>query len=236
MTDRLRWDERLTERRRGPGLLRDPLRLALVAGTLVLIAGALLPWAEGMIGLLPVAYGGGLDPTADGLFAAIVGAVLLFFVRDRGFIEAVEGPRRWAPMVIGLACLGLWLVGAQSAGNAIRRWEGDDGTGSLAPGYWIAGVGAVAVAIAGTIAALRRRPGEPAVRMPLPRRPRRSDIETVAAAAGAVLGAIAGSVGALLLFDPVTVGVPLLFFGMLGLVFGAFAGQSTGERLRRLIG
>lgn len=232
MTDRLRWDESLTQGSRDPGLLRDPLRLAVVAGTIVFIVGALLPWAEGMIGFLPVFYGGGLDPTADGFFLAIVGAVLLFFVRDHGFVEATDGPKRWAPMLIALAGVVLWLVGSQSSATAIRRWEGDDGTGSLALGYWIAGAGVVTAAVAATIAAVRRRPGEGPIRLPHPRLPGRGDVEGVLGAVGAVVGAVAGAVGALALFDPISVIVPLLFFGTLGLIFGQFAGQSIGARLR----
>lgn len=236
MTDKLRWDPGLTERPHDPGLLRDPLRLAVVAGTMVFIVGSLLPWAEGMIGFLPVFYGGGLDPTADGFFLAILGAVLLFFVRDRGFVEAEDGPRRWAPMLIAIGGVVLWIVGSQSGATAIRRWEGDDGSGSLALGYWAAGIGVVTAAIAATIAALRRRPGEGAIRLPRPRLPGRSDVEGLLGAAGALVGMVVGVLGALAVFDPISVIVPLLFFGALGLIFGQFAGQSIGERLRRRIG
>jgi hypothetical protein len=38
------------------------------------------------------------------------------------------------------------------------------------------------------------------------------------------------------LFDSPALGVPLLFFVTLGLVFGAFAGQSVGRRLRGMVG
>lgn len=235
MTDRLRWDESLTESRRGRALLRDPLRLALIVGAVVMAIGAMMPWAEGMVGLLPVRFGG-FDGAADGLILATLGLVLVFIGRNRDFLDAVDGARRWAPMLIGLACVALWLLGRQSSEIAISHWEEDDGSGSLVIGWWIAGIGALAVAIVGSIAPLRLRPGETRPPVPRPRMPRRDDIESLSAAAGAIVGALLAGIAALNLFPSAAVGVPLLFFGALGFVFGGFVGQSLGQRLRRFAG
>lgn len=235
MTDRLRWDESLTESRRGRALLRDPLRLALIVGAVVMAIGAMMPWAEGMVGLLPVRFGG-FDGAADGLILATLGLVLIGMAWKDDFLEAVDGARRWAPMLIGLACIALWLLGRQSAEIAIRHWEDDDGRGSLVVGYWIAGAGVLACAIAASIASLRRRPGETGFPVPRPRMPRRDDIESIAAAVGAITGAALGGFAVVNLFDSPALGVPLLFFVTLGLVFGAFAGQSVGRRLRGMAG
>lgn len=234
MTDRLRWDESLTGKQRGRGLLRDPLRLGLVIAAVVTVVGAVMPWAEGRVGFLPVRFGG-FDGAADGLILATLGLVLLFVYRNRDFLDAIDGARRWAPMLIGLSCVALWLLGRQSAEIAISHWVEDDGSGSLVVGWWIAGVGAIAVALLGSIATLRLRPGESRTPTPRPRVPRREQIVSVSAGVGAVLGAIVGGTAALNLFPPQAVGVALMFFAALGLVFGGFAGQSVGERLRRYL-
>jgi hypothetical protein len=231
MTNPFRWDPSLTERRTDKPLVRDPLRLALLVGALVITIGAFLPWAEGMIGLLPVRFGG-FDGAADGLTLATLGGVLILMAWKGDFLEAHDGARRWAPMLIGLACIALWLLGRQSAEITISHWENDDGSGSLVVGYWIAGAGVIAVAIAGSVASLRRRPGETRIPLPRPRLPRRDDIESLSAGVGAVAGAVIGAVATLNLFESPAVGVPLLFFGFLGFVFGGFAGQSVGRRLR----
>jgi hypothetical protein len=65
--------------------------------------------------------------------------------------------------------------------------------------------------------------------------PRLDDIESIAAAAGAVIGAIAAGAATLALFNPVSVVVPLLFFGFIGLALGSIGGRSVGARLRRLV-
>jgi hypothetical protein len=231
VTNPFRWDPSLTERRTGRPLVRDPLRLGLLVGAAVMIVGAFLPWAEGMLGFLQVRFGG-FDGAADGLIMATLGGILVLMAWRDDFLEAVDGAQRWSPMLIGLACVALWLLGRQSAELRILSWEEDDGSGSIVAGYWIAGLGVAAVAVVGSIASLRRRPGETGVPLPRPRMPRRDDVESVAAVMGAILGAIAGGAAALNLFASPAVGVPLLFFGFLGFVFGGLAGQSVGRRLR----
>ena len=114
MTDRLRWKPSLREHGRDRPLLRDPLRLGLLVGALVMAIGAFLPWAEGMIGFLRVQFGG-FEGASDGLILVTFGLVVMFIARDRESLDASEGPRRWAPMLIGLVCVAVWLVAGRSA-------------------------------------------------------------------------------------------------------------------------
>jgi hypothetical protein len=200
----------------------------------MMIVGALLPWAEGRIGFLPVSFGG-LDGAADGLILATLGLVLLIIAWSRDFLDAPDGGRRWAPMIIGLVCLGLWLLGRQQAEQAIRAWEDDDGSGSLVIGYWIAGIGVLLVLALGSFASLRHHEGETSSPIAVLRRPRASDLPSLGAALGSVAGAIAGGAAALALFPPVTVGAPLLFFAGIGFVMGAYVGRRVGAGLRRLL-
>jgi hypothetical protein len=235
VTDPFRWDPELTKAGRGSSLLRDPLRLGLVSGAVVMAIGGFLPWAEGHIGFLPKQFGG-LDGAADGTIMAGLAVVLVVIVRTPEFLESADGGRRWVPMIIGLASIALWLLGRQQAEAAIRSWEDDGGGGTLQVGYWVAGLGAAAVALFGSVASLGRRAGNVRISPPTVRRPRRTDLRPLAAALGALIGATAGAVLALALFPPITVALPILFFGSFGLVFGSFAGGSLGRRLAKLIG
>ncbi len=235
MSDRLRWDPSLTSARTGRPIYRDPLRLLLAAGSAVMFVGALLPWAQGRIGFLPVQFGG-LDGAADGLILATLGFVLLIIARSRDFLEAPDGGRRWTPMVIGLVCLGIWLLGRQQAEQEIRGWENDDGHGSIVAGWWVAGVGVVIVTVVGSFASLRHHEGETSSATSLLRMPRSTDLAPLGATFGALAGAIGGGGAAVSIFPPSTAGAPLVFFAGIGFVVGAYAGRRVGAGLGRLIG
>jgi len=235
VADPFRWDPELTKAGRDQPLLHDPLRIGLLAGAVVMAIGGFLPWAEGHVGFLPKQFGG-LDGAADGTIMGGLAVVLIVIVRMPEFLESADGGRRWVPMIIGLASIALWLLGRQQAESAIRSWEDDGGGGSLQFGYWVAGVGAIAVAVLGSFASLRRRAGDSRISPPTVRRPRRTDIRPLASTLGALVGAVAGAALALALFPPVTVALPILFFGSFGLVFGGFAGGSVGRRIVRLLG
>ena len=231
MTDRLRWDPDLTTAQTGRPFYRDPLRLAIAVGAAIMIVGALLPWAEGRVGFLPKQFGG-LDGAADGLILATLGFVLLIIARSRDFLEAPDGARRWTPMLIGLVSLGIWLLGRQQAEQAIASWEDDSGSGSIAIGWWVAGLGVLAVAILGSFVSLRRHEGDTSSPTSLLRRPRRSDLEPIGASLGGIVGAIAAGAGALGLFPPAIVGAPLIFFAAIGFILGAYAGAPRWGRTK----
>lgn len=230
MTDRLRWTPELTARKRGREFLRDPIRIGLAVGSAAMAVGALLPWAEGLIGFLPMRFGG-LDGAADGLIMLTLAIVTALIASNEGFLEAADGARRWTPMLIGLACVFLWLLGGQAAQMEIGRWQDDDGSGSLQPGYWLTGLGAVTVAIIGTVASARLRETDAGSGLPSLRRPGRSDAAQLAAAAGGIGGAIAGGALALALFSGVTVVAPMVFFAAIGFLLGASAARGLGRRL-----
>lgn len=235
MTDRLRWDPEMTRVRRGRKLLREPLPTALAIGAVILIVGAFLPWAQGMIGLLPVAFGG-MDGAADGLILATLALVLLLLAWKDDFEEPIGGIRRWLPLSIGLLCIGIWVLGWQSAHLAISHWEDDDGRGSIVPGYWLAGIGVAIVAVVGTIVTLRPRTGEPRIPLPTPRTPTRTDLPAIGGVLGGVIGVLVLAAATIALFEPIAVGIPLLFFGTIGAIVGVSWGRALGRRLLRLIG
>ena len=225
----------MTKVRRGRKLLREPLPTALAVGAVILMIGAFLPWAQGMIGYLPVAFGG-MDGAADGLILATLALVLLLVAWKDDFTEPIGGIRRWLPLSVGLVCVGIWVLGWQSANMAIARWADDDGRGSIVAGYWIAGAGVAIVAIVGAVVTLRPRQGEPRPPLPELRAPRRDDIPDIVAWIGAAVGAVVLGAAALALFDPVAVGIPLVFFGAIGAMLGVHWGRSIGRMMRRLVG
>ena len=197
--------------------------------------GSFLPWAEGRIGFLAVRFGG-LDGAIDPAILATLGFALLMIARSRDFLDAPDGGRRWAPMIIGLVCFGVWLLGRQEAELMIAGWENDDGSGSIVPGFWFAGIGVILVAIVGSYASLRHREGETWSATSLIRLPRRSDLEPLGATLGGIAGAIAGGAAALAVFAPAAVGAALLFFAGIGFVVGAYAGRRLAAGLRGVLG
>jgi hypothetical protein len=228
VVDRMRWDDGLTRARSGRDFIRNPIRIALTVGALIMFVGALMPWAEGLVGFLPVRHGG-FDGAADGLILAAFAIVALLFARSRDFLDAADGARRWAPLLLGLACVGIWLLGWQSSQIAIQHWEEDDGHGAMAIGYWVAGLGVWIVAIVGAYATLRYHEGQTSDPTALVRLPRRSDAVPIATAIGAVIGLIAGAVLAVSIVPPSAASAPMLFMSTIGLVVGGYAGRAIGR-------
>jgi hypothetical protein len=230
VTHPLRWDPELTKVRSGPSIVRDPLRAALAVAALVLALGALLPWAEGFVGFLPKHFGG-FDGASDGLILFVLAGILLVIARNPDFVRAPDGARRWTPMIIGLVCLGDWVIGRQQGQFEIGRWVDQGGHGTLTPGFYVAGIGALGVALVGSFASLRRRPGESGGPASLVRMPRRPDLPTLVTALGA-LGGLALSVAlAVGLFPPVAIGGVIVFFAGFGVLAGGYLGRALGRRL-----
>ena len=231
--DRLRWDEGLTKTRRGHAILHSPLRLLMAAGAIIMIIGSFLPWAQGFLGLLPVQFGG-FDRASDGLILTVLGAVILFIVvRLPDFLDAPDGPKRWAPLVIGLGCVGLWLVGWQQSLITIESWERDYGHGSIAAGFWVTGIGAAILAVTGTYASLRYREGQKTDATALLRRPRRTDAGPILAWVLGIAGLLLGVWAALAIFPPISVAAPMVFMGGIGMILGAYLGRSLGATIAR---
>jgi hypothetical protein len=206
--------------------------MAIGAG--IMAVGAMLPWAEGLVGFLPVRFGG-LDGAADGLILATLALVLLLIARSQDFLDAADGARRWAPMLIGLGCVALWLLGRQSALQAIAGWQNDDGHGSIVVGYWVAGLGVAIVTVVGTFATLRYHEGQTTDPTALLRLPRRTDAAPLGTTIGAIGGGVAGGVLALAIFPPSAVSAPLVFFAGIGLVAGGYVGRALGKGIARLL-
>ena len=235
VADRLRWDDRLTHVRSEQSILRSPLRLVYAIGAVIMLGGGLLPWAQGMVGFLPVQFGG-FDGAADGMILAGFGIVALLFAWSADFLYAVDGARRWSPLIVGLICVGIWLLGWQQSHMRIEAWEDKGGHGSMVVGYWVAGLGVAIVAITGAFATLRHHEGQTFDPLALVRLPRRSDAVPLGTWVGGIAGMVVGAWAALQIFDPSAVSAPMLFMASIGLIVGAYAGRAVGRVVQRLSG
>jgi len=231
LSDKLRWDDSLTTARSHPAFLHSRLRIALAVSAVIMLIGSLMPWAEGMVGLLPKSFGG-FDGAADGLILAALSIVALLFARSPDFLDAPEGLRRWAPMLLGLICVGLWLLGFQAAQFQIAGWVDDDGHGSMVIGYWIAGIGALSLAVAGSYATLRYHEGQTSDPTALIRLPRRSDAPTLLAWVFGIAGLVLGASIASNWFDPAGRAAPMFFMAAAGILGGAYVGRAVGRLIR----
>jgi hypothetical protein len=137
---------------------------------------------------------------------------------------------------VALAAL-TWLNGYRASMLEIAAWERRGGTGEIAFGLWLAGVGIVLMA-AGTVVLLRevifweRRADDP------------TDVITfgmrdVAELGGGILGVVVGAAlgiqGAIALTGPMIVGAIALgaiFGGLLGAYGGAWIGRTVVDRVR----
>jgi hypothetical protein len=228
----LRWSDELTKAPSRWSIVHSPIRLAFAIGAVIMFVGALLPWAEGMIGFLPVQFGG-FQGAADGLILAALAIVALLFARSQDFLYAVDGMRRWAPMLLGLACVGLWLLGFQAAQMTIAGWVEDDGHGSMVIGYWIAGIGVGILAIVGSYASLRYHEGQTSDPLGFVRRPRRTDAGPILAWIGGIAGLFIGAIAALEIFPPISASAPMVFMAGFGMILGAYLGRTVGGAIGR---
>jgi hypothetical protein len=226
----LRWDPDLTKVEKGPSVLRDPLRAALGVAGIALAVGSLLPWAEGTVGHQPRRFGG-FDGAGDGAILLFLAIGILLIARDRGFVRARDGARRWAPMIIGLVCLADWIVARHQVELEIGQWVAPGGTGALSPGLYLAGLGSVGAAVVGSFASLRQGEGRAGGPVTLLRVPRRSDVPTLATTFGALLGLGLGAALALTIFPAAVVDAPLVFIAGFGVIAGARLGRALGGRL-----
>lgn len=226
----LRWDPELTKAEKGPSILRDPLRASLAAAGIALAIGSLRPWAEGTAGSQPQQFGG-FDGAGDGAILLFFAIGLLLIARDRGFLHARDGARRWTPMIVGIICLADWFIARQQVEFQIAQWVRPGGTGALAPGFYLAGLGALTATVVGSIASLRQGEGRDGEPVSLLRRPGRSDIPTLATTIGALAGLGLGAAVAIEIFPATVVDAPLVFIAGFGVIAGARLGRVVGRRL-----
>jgi hypothetical protein len=227
MHEWMRWEP---TRNRGwlSSYVLTPARIVVGVGAALGVVGGVLPWAEGRVPGLTAfdrVFFSGLAGAGDGLVIVIVcasaGLLTLHHTPALSRVRTV----RLAPAILVVVAAMTWVNGYRAMQVVIEGWHRRGGSGGVAPGLWMVGIGIILMTI-GTIPLLpavvrwQRAADDPADLVTI--RPR--DVAVVAGSiGGVVVGAAAGIALGLALTGPHLVGT-LAFGAMFGGVFGAYGG------------
>jgi hypothetical protein len=223
MQEWMRW-EPTRDRRRFRSLVLTPARAIVGIGAATTFIGALMPWAEGL-----VPGTGGFEPAFfSGLGGAGDGVMLIMLALGTGFLVLHQTPASSRVRLVHVVPYVLVLFAALTVVNGYRAsmlqiaaWERRGGSGSIAPGLWIA-AGSVTLMAIGLVALLpglvrwTRQSDDPADVMAISGR---GILEGVAGFAGILVG---GALGVIVTV-PMTP-VPVIGLIALGAVFGGLLG------------
>jgi hypothetical protein len=229
MSSSIRWEPPV-EGRRGPRLIRQPLRLALVIGAGLAIVGSFASWADGQVpGVGAVAFSSAT--TADGLLLPILALGSLGLALSEGVATSRTRTLQVSLAVLGIIAVLVWITALGSANAAIRGWQSQHGSGQIGAGILLAAAGVAVLAVTGVIISLHAwrtngAAGDPTDVVITRRSIVRASIEV----AGGVIGLVGGIVLGLVLSGPS--GLALMAFGSM---FGGAIGLGVGNRLGRLI-
>lgn len=224
-----RW-EPPTVRQRGPRLIREPVRFALVVGGVLAIVGSFVPWADGR---LPGGIAVGFSPTTtpDGVILPILAAAAIGLALSEGVAESRTRTLQAALAVAGVLAVLTWISALGSASREVADWQRQHGTGTIGPGIWLAAAGVALLVVCGTILSLRAWRSNGAAGDP-------SDVvvtrRSVARASIEVAGGVAGLVGGIVL-GLALAGSPGLALMAFGSMLGGAAGLAAGNRVARLV-
>jgi hypothetical protein len=218
--------------RRLPAALRDPLRIAILAGLAVMVVGDLLPWLR-----LWLPYRGffeisGFEHAGDaGLVLELSLVILALTFSDQAWNSRttvlVAGPA-----IIGAACLFILRNAWADGQSYIRSLDTYGGYGDVLPWFWLAVAGAAVVTIGGAVELWRAR-GRVSFRVGLTR-------TVVAGTIGGLAGAVGGFLAGVRISELLTAGdiavvsTSALVLLAIALAFlGAYVGAVVGAGLAR---
>jgi hypothetical protein len=233
MQDWMHWEPTRDKRRLG-FLVLTPARVTVGIGALVTMIAGLMPWAEGTVpgtgGFQPIFFSG-LGGAGDGIVLVVMAGLTGLFV-----LRGTPAPSRGRlvhviPYVFVVLAALTVVTGYRAAQLEIAAWERRGGTGSIAPGLYIAALGVALMAI-GMVALLpsvlrwRRASDDPADLMSVSRR---GVVEGVAGLVGILVGGALGIELAISLTP-----VPVIGLIALGAIFGGLLGAYAGSWLIRV--
>lgn len=222
------WWATPTGQRRGPTLIRQPLRLALVIGGGLTIVGSFVSWADGQ---LP--GGGSVEFSAmtspDGVILPIVAAGAIGLALSDGVVASRTRTLQVALAILGGVAMLVWISAFGGANLQIADWQRQLGTGQIGPGIWLAAVGVAILAVSGTILSIRAwrtngAAGDPSGVVIT----RASVIRATLEVTGGVVGFVGGLIVGLAAAGPY--GLALMAFGS---TIGGAAGLAVGNRIGR---
>lgn len=141
------------------GLRDDPGRIVLLAASVVLFFGGIMPWAEGRTPAgLPVAYTP-QQALAEGYILLVVALLLAVIARARLLVESTSRTVQLLPLGLATVAIAMWLGADRTANLYIADWT--NGGGSGAQTFWrLLTAGAIAAIVAGTFWLELTRPAE----------------------------------------------------------------------------
>lgn len=221
-------------------LLLTPARATVAVGALMAIVAGLMPWAQGRA----PGYGGFEDVFFSGLGGQGDGVVLILVSLGAGLLTVHRTPAtsrvrlvRILPAVLVVLAALTWINGFRASLLEIAAWERRGGSGAIAPGLWLAGLG-IALMAAGTIVLLpgvirwEREADDP---VDIGRPGLRDVAELVGGGVGIIAGAVLGIEVGISLTGPTLIGTIALgavFGGLGGAYAGAWLGRTLVDRVR----
>lgn len=233
--ERLRFPDAPQARARTlPTALREPIRVAILAGVGLMVVGALLPWVHAFrpgTGWYDLS---GFDGAGDGgivlEFALVIGLLTWSSRAWNSRIGAVVA----APAALALASLVVLRLSWDNTEVYLRLLENAGGHGTYQPGFWIAGLGSLTAAVGGGVAIWRAR-GRATFS-------HGATAYAVGVAIGGAAGGIGGFIAGTRIADLFTAGSPrgasmiLVFLaialGFVGAWFGARIGGGAARSIR----
>ncbi|HEX5589532.1 MAG TPA: hypothetical protein VFX65_04515 [Candidatus Limnocylindrales bacterium] len=171
------------EAQRLPAVLRDPLRLSILAGLLVMLIGDVMPWFRLWLpgrGFFDVS---GFERAGDAGLVLELGLVILVLTWADQAWNSRTTLLVAGPLLLGTACVIVLRVAWAAGMSYIRSLAGSGGYGSVLPWFWLAVAGAIIVTVGGAIALWRAR-GRLSFRVGVSR-----------VAIGGAIGGVAGAIG-----------------------------------------
>jgi hypothetical protein len=150
--ERLRFPEPAPPRRRAvPAAFREPIRAAILVSTLVMIVGSIQPfmhiWRPGT-GWIDVT---GFEQSGDGGFVLELGVLAAALAWIDGAWNSRIVLLAAAPAVLGAACVVILRDFYQTGVGVLGGLAGGGGHGDFQPGFWVAVLGAIALAATGAV-------------------------------------------------------------------------------------
>jgi hypothetical protein len=218
-----------------PAAFRDPLRIAILAGLLVMLVGDLLPWMRLWMPYRGFFEKSGFEGAGDaGLVLELALVILALTYSDQAWNSRttvlVAGP-----VIVGAACLFILRNAWADGSSYIRSLDVYGGYGDFLPWFWVAIGGAAIVTVGGAIQLWRAR-GRVSFQLGLTR-------TAVAGTIGGLAGAVGGFVAGVRIAELFTAGeiawvstsvlvLLAIFLGFLGAYVGAVVGAGLARTSR----
>jgi hypothetical protein len=155
---RLRFPDPEPRKRAGlPAVLRDPLRVNLLVGLLLLVIGALVPWIRAWTpgrGFFDVS---GFEGAGDAGLVLELGAIAFVLTWSDRAWDSRTTILVAGPAILGAACVLVLRIAYGEAETLLRSLEPTGGYGSVQPGFWVTVGGAVVATVAAAIHLWRGR-------------------------------------------------------------------------------